>query len=410
MSMLTAPNDSSCPPDVAPLSPTDRSTSSTSSDAMAPPADGAAVAGEVPAAAPAAGRDRAVDLVRAVALLRVVTYHAIGLPYVMTWFSAMPLMFFIAGYFTEASLERERPAICVRKRFVRVLLPLAPYALTIVGVFVVAGYGSQLRPANVVSYFVPLLSFPGPSGPVAVSEPLGWTFMGLWYLQNYLLFVLISPVLRWGLRRSPWAVGLAVAALWVVMLRLGVGDRFAVYLAAWTFGMVVFRRPALAGARKAWTWVFGGALVLGSTVFFTLTAPHPSPAEQRWGVVSVLLLGMAWIAGSLAFKPQLQALAERRIVAPVVRWLNARAVSVYLWHFAAFGLSAAIARVLLGPGWSIGHGVVSLALAAGLTFVFATAFGWLEDVAARRRPQLIPGRRRRTSTSVDRRPPVPSAS
>lgn len=396
MSMLTAPDTSSTPrPDVA---------------VAAPAAGPSAVPVAALAPAPSAGRDRAVDLVRAVALLRVITYHAIGLPYVMTWFSAMPLMFFIAGYFTEASLERERPASCIRKRFVRVLLPLVPYALTIIGVFVVAGLGSQLRPTHVVAYFVPLLSFPGPSGPVAVSEPLGWTFMGLWYLQTYLLFVLLSPLLRWGLRRSPWAVGLAVAALWVVMLRLGVGDRFAVYLAAWTFGMVVFRRPSLAAARRAWTWVFGVALVLGSTVFFTVTAPHPSPAQQRWGVVSVLLLGTAWIAGSLAFKPQLQALAERRLVAPVVRWLNARAVSVYLWHFAAFGLSAAIARLLLGSGWSVGHGLVSLLLAAGLTFVFATAFGWLEDVAARRRPQLVPGRSRRTSGSLDGGRAVESAA
>jgi len=66
---------------------------------------------------------------------------------------------------------------------------------------------------------------------------------------------------------------------------------------------------------------------------------------------------------------------------------------VYLWHFAAFGISAYVARECLGSGWSVAHGALSLALAATLTFVFATAFGWLEDVAARRRPVLIPGLR-----------------
>ena len=339
------------------------------------------------------GRDSAVDLARAAALVRVVSYHAVGLPYVMTWFSAMPLMFFIAGYFMEASLDREGPVTCIRRRYVRVLLPLFPYAVMILSVFAAAGLSGGLKPANVVSYFVPLLSFPGPTGPVAMTNPLSWTFMGLWYLQNYMLLVLISPVLRWGMRRVPWATVGLVAVFWVVSLQMGIIGRFPTYMAAWVFGMAVFRYRSIAADRRLWAWIFGIAITVGTTVFVLYTGPRPTGVGSRWVVLSVLLLGLAWIAGLLAFRPWLTVVADRPSVAPVVRWLNARAVSVYLWHFAAFGISAYVARECLGSGWSVAHGALSLALAATLTFVFATAFGWLEDVAARRRPVLIPGLR-----------------
>jgi peptidoglycan/LPS O-acetylase OafA/YrhL len=346
-------------------------------------------------------RDSAVDLVRAVALLRVVTYHAVGLPYAMTWFSAMPLMFFIAGYFMEASLTREPALSCVTKRYVRVLVPLFPYAVMIMIVFARAGLIGDLSPANVVSYFVPLLSFPGPNGPIAADAPLGWTYIGLWYLQNYMLFVALSPILRRVLRRAPWLVGLALAGAWSATLALGVADRFVTYLVAWTFGMSTRMWPSISTHRRAWTWTSAVALVLGSTVFFTLTAPDPSPIERQWGVVSVLLLGTAWITATMAFRPQLQTFAERGRVHPVVTWLNSRAVSVYLWHFPAYGIGAWLARDLLGAGWDEVHALVSFAVAVPLTFVFATAFGWLEDLAARRPPVLVPRPRPRAPRPVD---------
>jgi peptidoglycan/LPS O-acetylase OafA/YrhL len=343
-----------------------------------------------PGAAAPRTRDSAVDLVRAVALVRVVTYHAVGLPYAMTWFSAMPLMFFIAGYFMEASLQRERMLSCVAKRYVRVLVPLFPYAVMILAVYARAGLLGDLHPSNVVSYFVPLFSFPGPTGPVAADSPLGWTYIGLWYLQNYMVFVALSPVIRWMLRRAPWLLALGLAGAWSATLAMGVADRFVTYLVAWTFGMSTRIWPSISSHRKTWTWTSVVAMVIGSTVFFTLTAPNPSPVERQWGVVSVLLLGTAWITATMAFRPQLQSFAERRRVGPVVTWLNSRAVSVYLWHFPAYGIGAWVARSLLGAGWDEVHAVVSFGIAVPLTFLFATAFGWLEDVAARRPPVLVP--------------------
>jgi hypothetical protein len=107
------------------------------------------------------------------------------------------------------------------------------------------------------------------------------------------------------------------------------------------------------------------------------------------GAVGVAL-GTAWIAGSLAFRAQLDAFANRRRVLPVVSWLNSRAVSVYLWYFPAYGIGAAVAHRLLGAAWDAAHAIVSFVVAIPATFLLATAFGWLEDVAARRPPVLIP--------------------
>jgi peptidoglycan/LPS O-acetylase OafA/YrhL len=215
-----------------------------------------------------------------------------------------------------------------------------------------------------------------------------------------MLFVLVSPLLRAALRRFPWLVAGGVGLLWAVTLQLGVADRFATYLAAWTFGMAVAIRPSIAGPRRRWAWISVGSLAVGSVVFFSLTGPDAPPAGQRWGVVSVLLLGTAWIAGSLAFKPQLQVLADRRRVAPVVTWLNSRAVSVYLWHFPAYAAGVWVAGQVLGGGWDVAHAAVSFAVAVPTTFLLATAFGWLEDVAARRRLVLVPGRRRSASNAT----------
>jgi peptidoglycan/LPS O-acetylase OafA/YrhL len=343
-----------------------------------------------PSGAPTRQRKAGIDLVRAIALLRVVTYHSVGLPYAMTWFAAMPLMFFIAGRFMEASLDREAAPACLRRRFVRVLVPLAPYAVLILVVYARAGLLDQVHASNVVSYFVPLFSFPGPSGPVAADDPLGWTFVGLWYLQNYMLFVLLSPLLRRALRSAPRLLAGALAVLWVAALATGTSGRLVTFLVAWTAGMATTVWPSIGRRRTTWGATAIAALAAGTVVFVSLTGPDPSPLQARWCVVAVTLLGAGWISASMALAPQLDAVAARPLISPVVRWLNARAVSVYLWHFPAYAIGAWVVHQVMGDAWGVPGGALALAIAAPLTFVFATLAGGLEDVAARRPVRLVP--------------------
>ncbi|WP_117211092.1 hypothetical protein [Allorhizocola rhizosphaerae] len=74
----------------------------------------------------------------------------------------------------------------------------------------------------------------------------------------------------------------------------------------------------------------------------------------------------------------------------LVTGINARAITIYLWHLPALygsglllsGLYIAVTR----PGGAIA--VVAIATVA-LTLI-VMAVGWIEDVAARRRPTLLP--------------------
>src|SRR5687767_12660492 len=73
--------------------------------------------------APAApGRERFLDLLRAVALIRVVAYHTFGYAWFSIVFPSMGVMFALAGSLMASSLERAPGSRVVRNR-VRRLLP-----------------------------------------------------------------------------------------------------------------------------------------------------------------------------------------------------------------------------------------------------------------------------------------------
>jgi hypothetical protein len=66
--------------------------------------------------------------------------------------------------------------------------------------------------------------------------------------------------------------------------------------------------------------------------------------------------------------------------------INARAVTIYVWHDAAIAvlaLSVATTRVHLSH-------LAELPAVLALTGCAVLAFGWVEDLAARRRPRLLP--------------------
>jgi len=79
----------------------------------------------------------------------------------------------------------------------------------------------------------------------------------------------------------------------------------------------------------------------------------------------------------------------------LVTVFNARAVTIYLWHELALVLAVPLidrlwdvpafeARLPLDSQWFLlGVGWILIA-------VFVVLFGWVEDVAARKRPRLVP--------------------
>jgi peptidoglycan/LPS O-acetylase OafA/YrhL len=88
----------------------------------------------------------------------------------------------------------------------------------------------------------------------------------------------------------------------------------------------------------------------------------------------------------------------------LVRVLNARAVTIYLWHNIAVDLCFPITNWLRWSGLP-----AQLVVTAALVTVAVLAFGWVEDLAARRPMRLIPGRRARAAVVAPAQPePVPS--
>src|SRR5687767_1251794 len=90
--------------------------------------EGAPAAG---ATSPArAARDPALDLLRGVALVRVVLWHTFAMSW-MTVFAAIPLMFFVAGSLLAASGEQRSHLATVWRRCRRLLIPLWAYAAVV---------------------------------------------------------------------------------------------------------------------------------------------------------------------------------------------------------------------------------------------------------------------------------------
>jgi peptidoglycan/LPS O-acetylase OafA/YrhL len=97
-------------------------------------------------------------------------------------------------------------------------------------------------------------------------------------------------------------------------------------------------------------------------------------------------------AGAVLFllrvTPTLDWLDRVPVLGRLVAALDARVITVYLWHSIALALAIS---------WGDRLGWASPAALAGITLVLIAiavlAFGWVEDLAERRRPRFLPGTR-----------------
>lgn len=356
------------------------------------------------------GRDGYLDLLRSLAMIRIVFYHALG----YAWFSlalpSMGVMFALAGSLMAASLDRstdrgtdrstDRGVRRVILSRVRRLLP----ALWLIGLFVVPAmflHGWQVTgdPARwwprLLFWVVPLYDPPGSAWGTQAVEVL-------WYVRAYLWFVLLSPAALMIFRRWPRTsvlTPLAVtAALSVGLLsQEGPGGTvltdLATYGACWLLGFA--HHDGMIRRMRA-TVLYGLAavsMVLGAAWAFT----HANDAgtydlneiplgQALWSVGFVLVL--------LRFRPTMAWLKRVRPLDRLVTALNARALTVYLWHNIALVISVPLID------WLYSHPRLEslplettwfqIVVAWLLVVVAMLVFGWVEDLAARRRPRLLP--------------------
>lgn len=352
------------------------------------------------APAPPPRRDPFLDLVRAVATVRVAVWHAYGAAAISWVIAAVPAMCFVTGDLLAGSASRRGSGAVALDRLRRIALPLWAFsALAWIAIAVgSARTGQEVPVERAVLWFVPVLD------PAGTPWEAGWLASPLWYLRVLVWLLVVSPVLLWVARRAPVA-GIAVGIAGVVacerLVRSG----------AWTPG----------AAPRLW-WYLGDLFLYGT--FLVAGAARRSgrlawPARRWWpvalvaGVAAVawhrgggleslvvndsqllhLLVGFAWLAVALAVESPLRRLAQARLVAPAVAVLGRRALTVYLWHTAAIAVAlAAVARFPRATG-PLAAVVFPLAVVV-LVAVAVVAIGWVEDVAAGRRVVAWPTRRR----------------
>ncbi|QKW06798.1 acyltransferase [Streptomyces sp. NA04227] len=376
-------------------------------------------ASPAPVAAPPA-RDRYFDLLRFLALLRVTFYHLLGWGWLSLLFPSMGVMFALAGSLMARSLERRPAAGVIRARLRRLLPPLWAFGALMLALLFAAGWNTAPEGGSAtlwdrlrLGWY--LLPFGAPPYPLELGGDGGlleatWAEQAagpLWYLRAYLWFLLASPLLLWCLRRFPWPTLLAPLALTAVVgtslveipgeTGNAVTD-FAVYGGCWVLGMG--HRSGPLRRMPPYLAVSLASLLMGLALWWA--SGHRGP--DGWDLNDIPLAQAAWSFGFvvilLTYAPMWNRLPGR-----LARWdrlvtlANNRAVTIYLWHnllilatvplidrlyglpFATDGFTA-----FLDSTYTLWMCVFLWPLLA-LT-VLAT--GWVEDLAAKRRPRLWP--------------------
>ncbi|WP_432826426.1 acyltransferase family protein [Dactylosporangium sp. CA-092794] len=334
------------------------------------------------------GRDRYLDLWRAAAILRVVAFHATGWAWLNLAFPAMGLMFGIAGSLMAASADRYGHRAVVR-RMRRFLVPLWVYAAVTVAVLVAAGWSiPDLGPAALVWWVVPA-RVPPTGGPA-----WAWAFnVGLWYLVTYFWLVLLSPLLLRLFRRWPWPC-LAVATvlpLPYLFAPAASGYFVATYLSCWLLGFahhdgLLRRLPARAcvAAIAGLAVAGGGGLLVAARAG---SGFDPTATPGAW-----TLWSMAFVAAVLRFRPRAGQHGRRArggFADRAAGLVNARAVTIYLWHIPGGVLIAGLLVPVLTGDPLVGEVLRALGPAAAIA-VAVPLLGWVEDLAGGRRRAPAP--------------------
>ncbi|MGV9994345.1 acyltransferase family protein [Streptomyces sp. NPDC003374] len=378
-----------------------------------------------------AGRDRYLDLLRALALVRVVVYHLFGWGWLTVLFPSMGVMFALAGSLMARSLHR--PALgVIRGRLRRLLPPLWAFAAVLLPLMLLAGWNPLKDPdlggtaglPQLLDYLLPVGAPPYPEHLGSDSGLLDMTWPDdaagpLWYLRAYLWFVAASPLLLWAFRRAPWPTLLAPLALTgvvgtgVVTIPGETGNAvtdFAVYGGCWVLGFahqegVLARVPRYAA-------VSGSSLLMAFALWWA--SGHQGP-EEAWDLNDIPLAQATWSFGAVVILLQ-YAPSWERLPARLSRWdglitlANNRAVTIYLWH--NFLIAALVP--LLDESYALPflqsdaassfldrtYALWSVLLIWPLIALAVIAFGWIEDLAARRSPRLWPNGRGRRGSRV----------
>jgi peptidoglycan/LPS O-acetylase OafA/YrhL len=342
----------------------------------------------------AGSRDRYFDTLRTVAIVRVVAYHAFHFAALALVFPSMGVMFALGGSLMASSLDRAG-AKAIKSRLRRLLPALWVMGLILVPMML-AGHWAH-RPAwpRLLLWVLPLATPPAGHdvGDIG-AEGAGV----LWYLATYLWLVTLSPLLLRVYRRRPL---ITLAATPIALLVLPTqpfahGNAIThtlgnvlIFLPCWVLGFAhrdgdLQRVPSKVVALLA---VAGCAVSLGWVIQHHGLAsidlvPHP---------LAHSLYSMGFVLALLRWTPRMSWLARFKPLDTFVTAVNSRAVTIYLWHNVMITLA-----IIIGDRphlWQLHGAFIYLgfsAIAMALIGITVLALGWVEDVAAKRKPRILP--------------------
>ncbi|MFF5078566.1 acyltransferase [Actinoplanes sp. NPDC000266] len=336
-------------------------------------------------------RDRWFDALRVLAIIRVSVYHMFPFAVLELVFPSMGVMFALAGSLMANSLARKPNAAKVIWGRVRRLLP----AYWILGLFVVPAMlllGWDERPAlwHLIAWVVPFVSPPASDAGLQAQEVI-------WYLVTYLWLVALSPVMLWLYHRArlvmivaPLAVLLALT-VWPVWPSnpnfQEVGTDLLMYAGCWILGFA-HRDGTL---RKVNGWLITAVALVCAVGALAWAWKHPDEGVLQDMPVAYGVYQIGFVLALLRWQPAMSWLTKRRGLDNWVTLINARAVTIYLWNNVAIALCFPIGDALntwiFGEtGEEISYCVIALALLVNAVLFF----GWVEDLAAKRKLRFLP--------------------
>jgi peptidoglycan/LPS O-acetylase OafA/YrhL len=325
-------------------------------------------------------RDRYFDTLRAVAIVRVVAYHAFPYAWLELVFPSMGVMFALGGSLMVKSLDRNAGR-AIRNRIRRLLPALWVMGAILVPLMVHRGWPDRPSWPHLLLWLVPLDTPP--------ASDFGYPAAGvLWYLVTYLWLVLLSPVLLLLYRRARLATALLPLAGLALLVAHPMGgtavQNVLAYASCWVLGMA-HREGDLGRLRVPLVLGLAGACVAGSLAW--------AFAHRDGDGVDLTGRPLAYAIYSIGFVLALLRWSPRPSWGQgFVAMVNNRAVTIYLWHNVAITLAVALfdpLKLWRIPG-QVWQDAAGFGLALAMLAVAVLALGWVEDLAARRRPRVSP--------------------
>ncbi|HEX6684617.1 MAG TPA: acyltransferase [Candidatus Limnocylindrales bacterium] len=329
-------------------------------------------------------RSAYVDTLRALAIARVYLHHTLWIGWFTMVYPSMSVMFALAGFLTAVSLDRGGITRTVWSRVRRLLPPLWGLAAVAVPVMLLVGWDS-VRWSELFYWVVPLAN-------PTTSSWAGAFALALWYLRAYLWFVLLSPLLWWIFRRWPIPALLAPMVIAMVMhstlvsvppsRAIDVLSTTALYGTCWMLG---YARHS--GLLDRWSWKLCSGIALTLMLAAGVWAAAVEP-----DTVTEMFIGTAFVVILMRLHPSMEWLRRFPRVTRAIAALNARAVTIYVWHLPALFAAGTLVSALSGLDPLTDALGKTLAIALGTLFLALVVMGtgWIEDLAAKRRPALIP--------------------